>query len=245
MQDERDIYEWKSSKMMEYHERQIQKPYRSTILFEEFLKENTCLDNRKIIDIACGAGGTTRYLADNHKSSKFVGMDFNEEFGVYFSRAGGGKHNTAFEVGNLYEMNPKWRNNFDGALCLQTLSWLPEYKDALRNICDLNTNWIALSLLGYEGKINFNISVENYESLTPEGDFTHSWYNIYSLPLMKEFLNEQGFSKFIYKEFEIDIDLPKRESMDMGTYTIMTAEKKRLQVSGALMMPWYFIYAER
>lgn len=47
------------------------------------------------------------------------------------------------------------------------------------------------------------------------------------------------------EEFEIDIDLKKTDSMDMGTYTIMTAEKKRMQVSGAIMMPWYFIYAER
>lgn len=241
MQDERDIYEWKSSKMMNYHERQIQKPYRSTVLFEEFLKENTCLDHKKIIDIACGAGGATRYLADRHKSSKFVGMDFDEKFGDYFPEG----ENSVFEAGNLYEMNPDWRNNFDGALCLQTLSWLPEYEDALKNICDLNTDWIALSLLGYEGKIHFNISVENYESLTPDGNFTHSWYNIYSLPLMKDFLYGLGFPKFVYKNFEIDIDLPKPESMDMGTYTIMTAEQKRLQVSGALMMPWYFIYAER
>lgn len=241
MQDDKDIYEWKSSKMIAYHERQILTPYRSTVLFEKFLSENISLDNSQIIDIACGAGGATRYLADRHKSSVFLGMDFNESFDTYFS----GGSNYDFEVGNLYEMNPNWKNKFDGALCLQTLSWLPEYKEALKNICDLETNWIALSLLGYEGKINFNIGVENYESLTPEGDLTHSWYNIYSLPLMKEFLEIYGFTKCVYKEFEIDIDLEKPSSMDMGTYTIMTKENKRLQVSGALMMPWYFIYAER
>lgn len=73
------------------------------------------MENSRIIDIACGAGGATRYFADRHK------------------------------------------NSFDGALCLQTLFWLPEYEEALKNICDLGTRRIALSLLGYEGKINFNI----------------------------------------------------------------------------------------
>ena len=65
-------------------------------------------------------------------------------------------------------------------------------------------------LSGYEGKINFNIGIENYENLTSEGDFTHSWYNIYSLPLMEEFFRKHGFRKFKYKEFEIDIDLKKQ-----------------------------------
>lgn len=241
MQNERDTYEWKSSKIMDYHERQLQTPYRSTVLFEKFLLKNISLNNKRIIDIACGAGGATRYLANRHPSSVFLGIDFNENFSNYFEK----EKNSFFEVGNLYEMNLNWKNNFDGALCLQTLSWLPEYKEALKNICDLETKWIGLSLLGYEGRINYNIGVENYENLTSEGEYTHSWYNIYSLPLMKEFLNIHGFSKFVYKEFEIDIDLKKPDSMDMGTYTIMTAEKKRMQVSGAIMMPWYFIYAER
>lgn len=40
-------------------------------------------------------------------------------------------------------------------------------------------------------------------------------------------------------------NLKKPDNMDIGTYTIMTLEKRRLQISGALMMPWYFIYVER
>ncbi len=241
IQSEKDIYEWKSAKIMDYHERQLKTPYRSTVFFEKFLCENTSLDNCKIIDIACGAGGATKYLAKLHKNSLFLGIDFNEKFASYFQEP----PNISFEIGNLYEMNSKWVKYFDGALCIQTLSWLPEYKEPLKNICDLRTKWIAMSLLGYEGKINFNIGIENYEKLTPEGDFTHSWYNIYSLPLLEEFLKSYGFRKFKYKEFEIDMDLKKTDSKDMGTYTLTTLQNKRLQISGALMMPWYFVYAER
>lgn len=240
-QNENDMYEWKSSKIMDYHNRQLRTPYRSTVFFEKFLCENTSLDSCNIIDIACGAGGATKYFAELHKDSYFLGIDFNENFATYFQ----GSKNICFEAGNLYEINPEWVNSFDGALCIQTLSWLPEYKEPLKNICDLQTKWIAMSLLGYEGKINFNIGIENYEKLTPEGDFTHSWYNIYSLPLLEEFLKRFGFCKFKYKEFEIDIDLNKTDSKDMGTYTLMTSQNKRLQISGALMMPWYFVYAER
>lgn len=31
----------------------------------------------------------------------------------------------------------------------------------------------------------------------------------------------------------------------MNTYTVTTKEDKRLQVSGALMLPWYFLYASK
>ena len=241
IQDEKDVYEWKSSQIMDYHKRQLQTPYRSTVFFEKFLSENTNLDNCNIVDIACGTGGATKYLAELHKNSVFLGIDFNENFAAYFQE----QKNVAFEVGNLYEMSTKYANHFDGALCIQTLSWLPEYKEPLKNIFDLKTNWIALSFLGYEGKINFNIGIENYENLTSEGDFTHSWYNIYSLPLMEEFFRKHGFRKFKYKEFEIDIDPKKSDNKNMGTYTLMTSQNKRIQISGALMMPWYFVYAER
>lgn len=188
-----------------------------------------------------GLGGVIRYLAKLHKSSDFLGIDLNDSFYGNFAEL----KNINFEVSDLYNMDNKYVNHFNGALCLQTLSWLPGYKEAVKKICDLKTDWIAMSLLGYEGKINFNIEIENYENLTPEGNFTHSWYNIYSIPLMNQYLKEEGFKKIIYKKFEIDIDLEKPDNLDMGTYTLKTMEGKRLQISGALIMPWYFIYAER
>ncbi len=61
MQEERDIYEWKSEKMLEYHKRQIKKPYRSTVAFEKFLIQHTELRDQSILDVACGMGGDTLF----------------------------------------------------------------------------------------------------------------------------------------------------------------------------------------
>lgn len=57
VQNAQDVYEWKSEKMMDYHKRQMERPYRSTVHFERFLGKNALLENGKIIDIACGTGG--------------------------------------------------------------------------------------------------------------------------------------------------------------------------------------------
>ncbi|MCM1232436.1 MAG: hypothetical protein NC489_20125 [Ruminococcus flavefaciens] len=56
MQSERDIYEWKSKKIEEYHKRQLENPYRSTLHFEKFLSGQTSLNGKKILDVACGGG---------------------------------------------------------------------------------------------------------------------------------------------------------------------------------------------
>ena len=45
--------------------------------------------------------------------------------------------------------------------------------------------------------------------------------------------------------FEIDIDLPQTDNIDIGTYTVKLENKKRIQISAALMMPWYFIVASK
>ncbi len=37
-----------------YHEKQFLEPYRSTVAFDTFLNKYTELNNKKILDIACG-----------------------------------------------------------------------------------------------------------------------------------------------------------------------------------------------
>ncbi len=38
------------------------------------------MDNQEILDIACGGGSVTSYIAHLHKSSRFTGIDINVEF---------------------------------------------------------------------------------------------------------------------------------------------------------------------
>lgn len=108
-------------------------------------------------------------------------------------------------------------------------------------MCDLNPEWIAMSSLFYDGRINFYINLDDHEQ---NGGGEH-YYNIYSLPLVKELFERNGYKKFYYEKFDIDIDLPKPKGKEMGTYTVKTEDGERLQISGALLMPWYFVLAKR
>lgn len=227
---------------MEYHIRQRMKPYRSTVFFEQFLSKNLCMKSINILDIACGTGGMISYIAEKHKDCNFLGIDI-QDFSEYFKDE---PINLKFELGDIFNLNSEYRDQFTGVTCIQSLLAFPNYKDALEEICKLNADWIAVSILGYEGKINYNIEIEDYESIyLPEGECQYFHFNVYSIPLLKQFFEEHGYKEFIFEKFEIDVDLEKPMGYEMGTYTVMIADGYRMQISGAMLMPWYFILAKK
>jgi hypothetical protein len=60
---------------------------------------------------------------------------------------------------------------------------------------------------------------------------------------VKLFLNNNGYTKFKSKKFEIDVDVPPDGTF--RTYTERTFDGRRIQISGPVFMPWHFIAAER
>ena len=142
---------------------------------------------------------------------------------------------------DLYELTDEYKC-YDGVLMVQTLSWLSDWKKAIDKIIELNPNWFALSSLFYEGRIEFQVKVLDYERMDDAGRNDEAYYNIYSLPIIEDYLRTKGYKTFVAEPFSIDIDIEKPNNMDMGTYTIKTVSGDRLQVSGAMLMPWYFVY---
>jgi hypothetical protein len=142
--------------------------------------------------------------------------------------------NARIDKANMYDF---YAGSFDGVLSIHTLSWLPNPYKALEKMCSLGVKWIAASSLFYDGPVSCQIMVEE-----PERD---QYYNVYSLPLIERFLYSLGYTNFQYTPFEIDQDLPRPRHKGMGTYTEKTIDNRRLQVSGPLLMPWYFIAARK
>ena len=62
----------------EYYERQINKPYESTIKFFQFLNNRVNLKNKKITDLACGNGANLLFLKQNYKVGECYGLDQNK-----------------------------------------------------------------------------------------------------------------------------------------------------------------------
>ena len=152
--------------------------------------------------------------------------------------------NAALKNGDWYHPSQEDINVYDGIVSFQTLSWLPGYKEEIACLAKLNPKWIAISSLFFEGQIDFDIKIHEYDRKDSDGS-RDSYYNIYSLPKVREEFDKNGYHNFEFFKFDIDIDIPQLHPNHMGTYTQKTEDGKRLQISGPLLMPWYFIVASK
>lgn len=237
-----------NQKAKQYHIRQYQHIYRSTEVFVEWLENKGFFAGKKnkILDMACGAGANMLYMANRHENIHFVGMDIEQDCIDYANQMleeCSKYKNCTFNREDWFKIDSKWLNEFDGVISLQSILMFPDYRDALSKLADLNPDWIAFSSLFYEGEIEYVNRIRNYYRPLNGKEYTEYYYNIFSIIRCREFMKELGYHNFEYMPYEIDIDIPKADNMDGGTYTVNTAEGKRIQISGALMMPWYFVVA--
>ena len=186
-------------------------------------------------------GAATFFLANEFLDTEFIGIDYSDElvdkaketlktFEV---------KNLMFDQGDWFNPNSKW-GVVDGVISLQTLSWLPEMEQPMTQIFKVvNPNWIGLSSLFHEGDISCRIEV--FEHVRGRKTF----YNVYSIKELSRLAFEYGCEVQQFNRFEIGIDVPKSSNGDlMSTFTEKVQrgmEYERLQISGPLLMNWYFV----
>lgn len=241
-ENKNNVEYWIDESNLKWYTRQFDSPYRITVAFEKFLSNQVNIDNKNILDIACGPGASTSYIARKHRSSFFMGIDINTKL---FDLYKGTDENIKFGYGDIYNLDDNLIGKYDGVICQQTLSWLPEYKRPLEQICKLGPKWIAFSSLLYDGKINYTISLENYEKPMNDKAYSQVYYNIYSVFKISELLELHGYKNILYQPFEIDIDIEKPEHKNLGYYTVKTSNEKRLAFNTCLYQPEGFMFASR
>lgn len=232
------------------HERQFKEPYRITERFSDWLREHQCFvpDQRsRIADVGAGMGANIYFFAKQYPETEFLGFDINPEC----VRRGNerlidlGAKNGRLEVGDLYHLDPKYHGYFDGIMSCATLSWLPDFGEAVTRMAELGPRWIAATSLFHDGPVDCTIETRDYSHPLESSPCTTKFYNIYSLEIARRSFAELGYSEFHFAPFEIDIDLARPKPGGMGTYTERLADGRRLQISGPLLMPWYFILARQ
>ena len=70
------------------------------------------------------------------------------------------------------------------------------------------------------------------------------YYNVYSLPRFEKFVYDLGVKNIEVYDFNINIDIAKKDLDYMGTYTEKLEDGNRLQISGAVVMLWKIIKIE-
>jgi ubiquinone/menaquinone biosynthesis C-methylase UbiE len=180
------------------------------------------------------------FLSEGSPEATFKGIDQTPYLIEEAKKLNAERKNVSFEVGDLFALPERYSKSFDLSINWKTLSWLPTYEDALVALMDVTKKHIFLSSLFYDGDIDFEIKVRQYKKEgTSQGGFFY--YNIYSLPRLIRFVKEHGAKHVETQDFNIPIDLPRGDIDHMGTYTVPLADGSRMQMSGALALPWKLI----
>ena len=236
----KDEWEKISEASLAYHTQQWDSVKQSTLAFERFCAVEL-RSSKNVIDLGAGAGAATAFLARKHPAVNFTAFDYSTELtrtGEAVAKSKG-LTNMAFQQGDWYELEAN--RAFDGVVSLQTLSWLPNFEDPLKQVFQkLRPKWMALSSLFYDGDISCQIEVNEHARERK------SFYNVYAIPAVMRFCATHGYDLVEATPFEIDIDIAKPADKNaMGTYTERVdrgdGTTKRLQRSGPLLMPWYML----
>ena len=212
--------------------------YESTIEFVKFISKHINLKKKNIIDLACGGGANTIYLAEKFKSSFIIGIDINKNLLKLANQETNKKNikNIKYLNGNWFDVNKK--KNIDGVIAFQSLSFVKgslEKKISVFN--KKNFNFLAFSTLCTPFDVNFNINVDDFS----KGEFEKGTYDVYSFKILKQLLKKKGYKKIYFKQFFIKQKLTKPKHKGMGSYTVQIKNKNYL-FSGGIYLPYYFIF---
>ena len=229
-------------KISSYHKKQHKKIYRSTELFLKFLKTYENLENKKILDIGCGAGANTIYLAKKYPNATIFGIDKNKK-AVQFAKEQCKKKrikNYFFFHSNILTF--KKRLDIDFIISFHFLSFTEIfYEKILKKCCNLKVSSMAHSSLFYDGLAEASIEVNDFS----KSELKQSPYNIISLPKIQKFLKKYKFKFFVSKPMQIDINLKKPKHKGMGSYTKKSIDGRSYIMSGPLYLPHGYFYSSK
>lgn len=236
-----NFYRYKSAEDHYFQDRSST-PYRSTIALEAIAEQLRVLGPRGsatlVLDVGCGTGSETAYLARRNPSVRFLGIEL--EF--HLVAAARARHATIQNLEFLeWDLRaarelPEW-TMVSTIWCSQVLSCLPFWWDvALTPLMDKHVSSLFINTLAWpgEGETEVIHLLPKHDDETPH----KVRYNVFSRDKIIRYAATYGFTNSTVEPFELDIDLPETDSTQLGTYTRALSDGTRLSFSRWQSLPW-------
>lgn len=231
------------SDKMQYHSLQHKEPYRSTVSFVEFIKKFDRIINfssDKVVDVACGMAGSMLYIKNSFPKLRMVGLEKDQTLVDKGNAILKTAQIDSFVIqSDVFDLDSKKLEIFgkiDGVFSLQFLLYFHDYEAVLKQMLKFRPKWIALSALFCEGPFTYKVEVtdHNVNEIYP--------YIMISIPEFSKTLARLGCELIDIQRFVIDIELPKPENNRLLSYTQDTVTGERIEITGAMLMPWYNVF---
>jgi len=225
----------------EWHTGQYAGPNRSTVHLREFVTRVIADEERpgEILEAGCGGGAKMLHLSDLFPAAHWTGVDLDEEsIGVGRERLD--PRRFTLLQGDLNQLEQTFGpKRFDISFSIMTLSWIEDYERTVQQMLAVTRKWLFILNLFADTELDAFVRVRGRLDGPHQGG--GGFYNIYSLPRFLAYCRRHGGTEIVAEPFEIDIDIPRPDHGGMGTWTERTADGRRLQFSGPLAMPWWFV----
>ena len=227
----------------QYFADRLNDPYRSTLALEQFSSRlgffSTLEVGSLVVDVACGTGSETAWLATRYPTLNFLGVDLQPHFIEAAQSRYRRIQNVQFVVGDLYHLDEitQW-STAHGVWMSQTLSWMEWWSKELSCLLGPQVDRIALSTLAWDGPTE--AQVIHYLGRRGDDETQIGYSNVYSISAMCEQMRKSGFDNQAVEKFIIDIDLEPPEHGGHGSYTVRLESGERMTFSTWQYMPWHF-----
>lgn len=216
-------------------------PNRSTAHLREFVTRMLAGEDppAEVLEAGCGGGAKMLHLADLFPQAHWTGVDSKEE-ALEIARERLDLDRFELVRGDLMELEGSFGpKRFDISFSIMTLMNLEDYERAIEQMLAVTRRRVFVLSLFAETDLDALVYLKGRLAGPNEG--TSAIYSIYSLPRFEAFCRQLGASEVVSERFEIDIDIPRPTHGTMGTWTERLADGRRLQFSGPLTMPWWFV----
>lgn len=210
---------------------------------ERLLAENKTDHVYEVGDIACGAGTLSYHIGSIFPQAKYTLVDLNTE-ALELASVVLKEISAEFHHQSIYDLS-MFRDKFDMVFCWQTLSWLDKPEEALTqlvNSCKKGGKIYLSSLFNTRHDVDIYANVLDYTRASAQENISLS-YNTYSAYSVDKWLKGKVRS-YKFHEFVPSGDF-SYEGRGLGTYTIKTEEKGRLQISAGMLMNWSILEIEK
>lgn len=213
------------------HEKQMD--YLFSFLKDDFKKKN------KVLEAGCGEGRLLFYLNEFNNQQEYFGIDYIQK---NISKAKQNlKHvkNLKLSVDDFYNISKKYKKQFDISISYKTLSWLPDYKEVMKELMKVTKNKVYITSLFSDNDFS------SFTKIYDHNNKTFTYLNTYSFKEFKNFCINNGAKKIRFINMKLDIDLPENKNKKiLQTYTKRTINGENLEITANSILYWKLVIIE-
>ncbi|MDD5618127.1 MAG: class I SAM-dependent methyltransferase [Candidatus Omnitrophica bacterium] len=198
----------------------------------QFIKK---IKNPKIVDVGCATGEFLYYLSKIYPQGQFTGIDIVPQL---IKRAKNNVRDAKFLIGDIYTGRGLPNNKFDVVFCTGVASIFDNYKPFLDNLLKICNKDGRIYIFTFFNPEDVDVLVKVRYS-GEKGAWQAGW-NIFSKKTIGNYLDAKGLF-YIFKDWKINIDLPKSKVDSLRSRTLKLKDGTRLVTIGAQLMLHFYL----